>query len=180
MQLVELEPVVREMIEQAESEHATAFLDQEIPQASESPGVAGESSSGGEDSALRSRSARMRTLRKRGSGDRLRGEFPVGCGARKAFCAGYETRNGLAGRVGKLGWFRHHCRRESPRSAWRVTHRHRHGHQQILQSRTASSAERDLGEGPRLGNQPRSAGRLGPQSPSRADRLTLAEPLTSS
>jgi len=46
MQLFELEPVVSEMIEQAESEHApVASLDQEIRQASGSPGVAVESSS---------------------------------------------------------------------------------------------------------------------------------------
>jgi transposase len=33
----------------------------------------------------------MQTLRKRNDGDRLRGEFPVGCGAGEVFRAGHET-----------------------------------------------------------------------------------------
>jgi len=63
-----------------------------ILQASRSPGVVGESSSRRADSALRIRSARMQTLRKRNSGDRLRGELPTGCGAGKVLRAGHETR----------------------------------------------------------------------------------------
>ena len=82
MQLFELEPVVSEMIKQAESEHASVHRSakksvnhpgrRELP--ANLPRV-------GADSALRIRSARMQTLGKRNRGDRLRGEFPTGCRA---------------------------------------------------------------------------------------------------
>jgi len=75
-----------------ERARARVSLDQEIRQASGAPGVAGESSSRGADSALRVRSERMQTLRQRNRGDRLRGEFPTGRRTREVLRAGHETR----------------------------------------------------------------------------------------
>jgi transposase IS166 family protein len=93
MQLFELEPVVSEMTEQAESERAQVHRStkrsakhpgrQELP--ANLPRVERILPCG-------IRSARMQALRKRDSGDRLRREFPVGCGAGEVFRAGHETR----------------------------------------------------------------------------------------
>jgi hypothetical protein len=75
-----------------ERARASASPDEEVGQASEPPGVASESSARRADSALPAGSAPLRTLRQRNGGDRLRREFPVGCGAREVFRAGHETR----------------------------------------------------------------------------------------
>ena len=67
---------------------ARASLDQEIRQASGSPGVAYESSARRAGSALHAGSARVQTLRQKDSGDRLPGEFPVRCGGGKILRVG--------------------------------------------------------------------------------------------
>jgi hypothetical protein len=92
MQLFELEPVVSEMIEQAESEHAPAHRStkesakhpgrQELP--ANLPRV--------ERVLPCTPGQRVQTLRQRDSGDRLRGKFPVRCGVSEVFRAGHETR----------------------------------------------------------------------------------------
>jgi hypothetical protein len=93
MELFEPESVVSEVIVQAEGERApTRRSTKNILQTSRPPGVASESSSRRADSALRAGSARMQTLRQRNRGDRLRGEFPVGCRASEVLRAGHETR----------------------------------------------------------------------------------------
>ena len=89
MQLFELEPVVSEMIEQAESEHAPAHRSESRPSIRAARSCLRIFLA---SAALHAGSARVQTLRQRNSGDRLRGEFPVGCGASEVFGAGHETR----------------------------------------------------------------------------------------
>jgi hypothetical protein len=93
MQLFELEPVVSEMPEQAEIEHAPVHRStkksvkhpgrQELP--TNLPRV---------ERALPcyAGSAGVQTLRQRNRGDRLRREFSTGRGAREVFRAGHEAR----------------------------------------------------------------------------------------
>ena len=93
MQLFELEPVVSEMIEQAESEpapvHRPTKRSTKHPGRQELPANFHRISA---DSALHTASARVQTLRKRNSGDRLRGEFPTGRGTGEVLRTGHETR----------------------------------------------------------------------------------------
>ena len=93
MELFELEPVVSEMIVQAESEHAP--VRRSTNRSCKHPGRQ-------ELPANLPRVERIlpctpdqrvcKTLRQRNGGDRLRGEFPAGCGAGEVLRAGHETR----------------------------------------------------------------------------------------
>jgi hypothetical protein len=114
-------PVISELTEQAESEHEPWHrLDEEVGQASGPPGGACESSSNRAGSALHTGSARVQTLRQRDSGDRLRGKFPVRCGASEVFRASQRNeRSGLAGRTRNQEWFQPRCREGSSKSVWR-------------------------------------------------------------
>jgi hypothetical protein len=93
MELFELEPVVSEMIEQAESEQAPARrstktsckhpgrreLPPNLPRVEQILPCA-------PDQRV------LQALRQRNRGDRLRGEFPVGCGTGEVLRVGRETR----------------------------------------------------------------------------------------
>jgi hypothetical protein len=95
MELFGLAPAVSEIIEQAESEHATvrgAATCERIRQPSKPPGIVCKSSVPRADSALHAGSVRVQTLWQRNSGDRLQREFPAGRGAGEVLRAGHETR----------------------------------------------------------------------------------------
>jgi len=91
MQLFELEPVVSEMIEQAESEHAPVH--RSTKKSVKHPGRQELSANLPRVERILPCKPDQRVCKRCGkeSGDRLRGEFPVGCGASEVFCAGHET-----------------------------------------------------------------------------------------
>ena len=92
MQLFELEPVISEMTEQAESEHAPAH--RSTKKSAKHPGRQELPANLPRIERVLPCTPDQRVCKRCGidCGDRLRREFPVGCGAGEVFRAGHETR----------------------------------------------------------------------------------------